>query len=415
METRRPKTPRRLPAKKRAVLGTLCLVIATAIWLPSMHLFFRKDLGLYFSKDRVAPKARQLATTHIRIWTDPNQLEQMTAKARSDNPEWDFMGRTFLVLALTNMSLSDYDAKQHYLEIADRVIAETLRLEEQGGIFHFLMGYAKTSPFVCKHGKSLFLDGEIALMLAARQMVEVRDDYGPLLRERVDSMMDYMQKSPVLSGESYPDECWTFCNSIALAAVAMSDVLDGRDHSDFCAKWVQTARERLLHQETGLLLSSYTFDGRPKDGPEGSSIWMAAHCLQLVDEQFARDQYLRAKKELAGSLLGFGFAREWPGSWKGPCDVDAGVVIPVLQLSPSSSGLAFIAASAFGDREFLGKLLNSLNLAGFPVRRDDTLAYCASNQVGQTVLLYSMVLGPLWQKVKAAQSTENGSVSGEAV
>ena len=39
---------------------------------------------------------------------------------------------------------------------------------------------------------------------------------------------------------------------------------------------------------------------------------MTAHCLQLIDEEFAADQYRRARKELGRELLGFGYAREWP-------------------------------------------------------------------------------------------------------
>jgi hypothetical protein len=216
-------------------------------------------------------------------------------------------------------------------------------------------------------------------------------------------MIGYMQRSPVLSGESYPNECWTFCNSVALAAITISDVLDGRDHSDFCRKWVQTAKRELVDRETGLLVSSYTFDGYPNDGPEGSTIWMVSHCLLLVDEEFARDQYSRAKKELALDLLGFGFAREWPRSWKGPLDVDAGPVIPVFGISPSSSGLAFIAASAFDDMDFLEKLTASLNLGGFATEKEGRLTYCAANQVGEAVILYSMTFGPVWQRVKDMQ------------
>ena len=94
-------------------------------------------------------------------------------------------------------------------------------------------------------------------------------------------------------------------------------------------------------------------DGRPLDGPEGSTIWMVAHCLQLLDEDFARDQYQRARKELGEITLGFGYAHEWPKSWHGPADIDSGPIIPVLDISAGSSGMAFIGATAFGDDTFL--------------------------------------------------------------
>jgi hypothetical protein len=195
-----------------------------------------------------------------------------------------------------------------------------------------------------------------------------------------------------------------FCNTVALAAIRIADALDGSDHSAFFRQWVATAKEKLLDRRTGLLISSFTQRGTPQDGPEGSSIWMAAHCLRLIDPDFAADQYARAKKELARSLLGFGFSREWPASWQGPMDVDSGPVVPGLGASASASGLALLAAGEFGDAEFFARLMTSLELGGFPQARGGTLRYCASNQVGDAVVLYAMAVGPLWERVKAERT-----------
>ena len=219
-------------------------------------------------------------------------------------------------------------------------------------------------------------------------------------------MTRQMEAGPVLCGESYPDECWMFCNTVALAALRMADVLEGTDHSAFCRQWVAMAKRKLVHAPSGLLVSSFSLRGDVMDGPEGSSIWMVAHCLELVDEGFARDQYGRARKELGRTLLGFGYAREWPVTWRGPMDIDSGPVIPGIEASPGASGLAVLAASSFGDREFLSSLITSLEAFGFPHQRNGELKYCASNQVGDAVLLYAMVQGPLWQKVKEAAARE---------
>ncbi len=385
-------------------MGIACLVLATAVWLPLAHVFFAAGFNRYYSDDGTAPKAKQLAAHQISLWTEPRPSRDELDRMRADCAEWDLMARTFLVLALTNMSLREPSEQERYLEVADGIIEQTLQLEKEKGIYYFLMDYGRYGSFVNKPARSLFLDGEIALMLGARQMVEVRRDYAPLLAQRVDVMIDYMSRGSVLSAESYPDECWTFCNSVALAAMIISDVLDGRDHSDFCRKWLDAAKARLLDPRTGILYSSYTLEGIPKDGPEGSTIWMVSHCLQLVDQEFAKDQYELAKRELAREVLGFGFAREWPQSWKGPRDIDAGQVMPLVQASPSSSGLAFVAARSFGDTAFLKALAASLQLGGFPAEQDGTLTFYACNPLGEAVLLYSMAAGPLWKKVKEQQS-----------
>ena len=164
------------------------------------------------------------------------------------------------------------------------------------------------------------------------------------------------------------------------------------------------AKQKLVHRESGLLISSFTLKGEPLDGPEGSTIWMVAHGLQLLDQDFARDQYQRARKELGRTVCGFGYAREWPGSWQGPMDIDSGPIVPVLQISAGSSGMAFIGASAFQDDDFLSSLAATLDFAAFPARKSGTLKYCASNQVGDAALLYAAVQGPLWEKIKAGRN-----------
>jgi len=390
---------------KRISLGIFCLAIAAVIWLPAMHFFFERGFGKYYCDDGVGIKVGQLAARHIALWTEPYIGQSEISKMRSSCAEWDLMTRTFFVLALANMSLREPENQNQYLKVVDQVIGQTIELEREKGIYYFLMDYAKNKSFINQPARSLFIDGEIALMLAARQMVEVREDYKLLLAERVDIIVDYMRKGEALSAESYPDECWTFCNTVALVAITISDILDGRDHSDFCDKWINTAKQKLVDSRTGILFSSYSLDGRPMDGPEGTTIWMAGHCLQIVDEEFAQDQYNRAKKELARDILGFGYTREWPESWKGPLDIDSGPVVPALQASPSSSGLAFVAASSFGDEAFLKELFASLHLGGFQKKQNGTIGFHACNQVGEAVILYSMTLGPMWQKVKNTKLT----------
>ena len=390
-----------VPFLKRFLLGSLALAIAAAIWLPVLSAIYRRDPAPCFRKGGAVPeKARLLAARHLRLWTDPKLREREVQKMRRNNAEWDFMGRAFLVLALANMAIREPASKDTCLGVIDQIIDETLRLEREEGLYFFLMPYARRSPFVLRPARSQFLDGEIALMLAARRAVEEKDAYKAPLADRVTLMVERMKQSPVLCAESYPDECWTFCNAAALGAIRIAGFVDGTDHSAFLRQWVQTAKGKLLDRDTGLLISSFSLDGRPQDGPEGSTIWLVAHCLQLIDEEFAADQYARAKKALARRVLGFAYSREWPASWEGPMDIDSGPVVPVLGASASASGLAFVGAKAFGDAPFFSRLQAALDLAGLPIERDGTLQYAASNQVGDAVVLYSMVLGPLWDKVK---------------
>ena len=165
----------------------------------------------------------------------------------------------------------------------DQIIDETMRLEKEKGMCFFLMDYAHPEQYVAQPAHSLFLDGEIALMLASRRMVEEKLEYKVLLTQRVDAITERLLKSPNLMLESYPDECWTFDHCVALDALKLADRLDGSDHSVLIHSWLDMAKKKLVDPKSGLLISSFTTDGRPIIGPEGSSLWMIAHSLKLLD------------------------------------------------------------------------------------------------------------------------------------
>jgi hypothetical protein len=385
---------------KKASLALAAFTLATAIWLPCLHLFFRKPLSEFYQEKGVSPKARQLAARHLQLWTEPSLRQIELQKMRASNAEWDFMGRTFLVWSLVNMGLREPGMKDDYLPVIDQIIQETVRIEKQDGIYAFLMPYAKARPYQVNPARSLLLDGEIALMMGARRMLQEEPGYKQPMTERLNVIEQRMRSNPLMAMESYPDECWTYDDAVALVAFKVADRLDGTDHTALCQQWVAMAKEHLVDKKTGLLLSSYQINGEPLYGPEGSTIWMVAHCLQAVDEPFARDQYERARKELGRITLGFGYGLEWPASWQGPMDVDSGMVVPGLGVSAGSSGMAFIAASSFHDWHFLQALVATLDMAAFPSRQNGRLKYCASNQVGDAALLYASVLGPLWEGIR---------------
>ncbi|SPE51094.1 conserved exported hypothetical protein [Verrucomicrobia bacterium] len=383
---------------RQASLSLAAMAMATGLWLPCLHLVFRRPLSDFYQEKGISPKAKQLAARHLQLWTDPALRQAELRKMRSSNAEWDFMGRSFLVWSLVNMAMREPQLKAHYLPVIDEIIQETVKIEQQDGIYAFLMPYAKNRPYVIKPARSLFIDGEIALMMGARRMLNEEPAYRKPMTERLNLIEQRWRANPIMAAESYPDECWTFDHAVALAAFKVADRLDGSDHSALCQTWIAIAKKKLVDKASGLLLSTYENDGAPLYGPEGSTIWMVAHCLQVVDEAFARDQYQRARKELGRITLGFGYGLEWPASWEGPQDIDSGMVIPGFGVSAGSSGMAFMAASSFGDWDFLRALTTTLDMAAFPSRHAGQLKYCASNQVGDATILYASVLRPLWEK-----------------
>lgn len=390
---------------RRLGLTALSLVVASLLWLPALRLLHGRADDAPTPQGPASTRAHALAARASRLWRDPALREVEVARMRAGNAEWDFMGRTFLALAMANLALREPARQAACLAVIDAILDETLRLEAERGQLHFLLPYAGYRPFLGPGGRSVFVDGEVLLMAAARRLVEERAALRPVVAERAARVVASLEGGPVLCGESYPDECWTFCNTAALAGLRLADALDGPggdDHAELCRRWVARARVTLCEPASGLLVSSFRHDGSTLDGPEGSSIWFAIHALWLVDEPFAREQWARARADLGRDALGFGWAREWGAGWTGPTDIDSGPIVPVLEASASSSGLALLAAATAGDEAWLRALLRSLDLGGSPVTVDGPdgpeLHHAAGNQVGDAVVLYALVQGPLWAR-----------------
>ncbi len=386
----------------------LSVVLASCLWLITVHHVYSPGSSLEPDPSGVPPRAQELAKRHLALWSDERLRANEQVRMRASNAEWDFMGRSFLAWSFANLALRQPAEAPRYLKAIDAIIDETLKLEAERGMHHFLMPYSRRAPFVMQPERSQFLDGEIALMLAHRLLIAPREDYRSELVRRVEAMTARMEQSPVLSAESYPDECWTFCNTVALAAIRGSDAVTGSDHSELARRWVEVAREKLVEPETGLLIASYTVRGEHLDKAEGSSIWLSASMLQLVDEPFAREQYKLARKQLGHDLLGFGWAREWPAGAKEQVDVDSGPIVPWLEVSAGSSGLAFVGAASFGDSAWNRELHTTLNFAGFPTRDESGLRFAASNQVGDAVVLYALSLGPAFDAFRARLRERSG-------
>jgi hypothetical protein len=382
-------------------LGLIALLVGACVWLPALHLIYARPAGRFHAATGVPREAEPLLKRQLALLSSKELRAQAVSPMRQANPEWDFMGRSFVAWSLANWALRVDPAGDKpppdALTALDRLLDDTLTVEREQGMYAFLMGYARSDTYRVQPARSLFVESELAMTMGLRRMV--RDDK-PALRaqhaERVARLTALLGQNDLHAAESYPNECWTFDHAVALAALRVADKLDGTDHHALIKAWLDAAHAHLTDARTGLLVSSYTVDGHVLDGPEGSTLWMTIHCLALVDEPFARDQYQRARRELGAGLLGFGWAREWPRSWQGPRDIDSGPVIPLLDVSAGSSGLAFVAASTFDDTDYQARLHATLDFAAFPVDG----GYAASNQVGDAVLLYSMLLGPAWERAR---------------
>ena len=125
---------------------SIALLAAAAVWLPSVHFFYRPSPGEITSG---------LEERALAMWSERAELDEAIAAMRRTNAEWDFMSRTYLVLAFANSALSKPERRDEYLSAIDAIIDETLAIERSEGMHFFLMNYSKSSPFVVDPARSV--------------------------------------------------------------------------------------------------------------------------------------------------------------------------------------------------------------------------------------------------------------------
>jgi hypothetical protein len=335
-----------------------------------------------------------LANTCLSPWEGGDRSALIAAHRA--NPEYDLMARMFLALALADLALRDPDRwRVRALAALDAIGDHTRDAIAVRGQEHFLLGYGHGGGWR-GDGRSLFVDGEQLMIEAVRLLVA--DD--SVRRGNACDLADHVASSllagPIHAAESYPNECWIFCNTLAIAALGVLGAGRGDPWHAARTAFLDEAKARLLDPSTGMLVSSFSWEGHAEDGPEGSTLWPAVHFLRAVDEPFAAEQYALARTAIGRSVLGFGWSREWQTDDHGLGDIDSGPIVPGLGASASASGMAILAARSHGDEAYARSLLAALEVAGMPRTSDGRRSYAASNAVGDAVLLASLTTGPAW-------------------
>ncbi len=363
-----------------------------------------------FALPVLAPDAETRMTVLKDDWSSGTAGTRVLAM-RSLNPEYDFMSRTFLVMALADEALADPHTKVENLALMDTIIARTLEMEDRQGQSHWLLSYWRPEGTVGT-GRSLFVDGEILVMVTARRLVA---DDRPELRAETTRRSEQVRANLGSGGlpglaESYANEGWLFCHAMALLGLRAEEVLDGVNNQDLFATFARTARDRLTDPRgSGMLVSSFTMDGSPDDGAEGSSIWFVASALHVVLPDLAREQYRHARHELGRSVLGLGYSREWPAHQSYVQDVDSGPLIPILEASTSASGFALAAARVHGDTRWTRQLDDALGAAEALLRVSPALTEWAGNPVADAVIVWGQGVGPMFRVLEQPTAMASGS------
>jgi hypothetical protein len=219
------------------------------------------------------------------------------------------------------------------------------------------------------------------------------------------ALKDAFEKKGIPFIESYPDAVWPADFIIGIAALRLHDNIFEPKFSDIIATWLKECKKR-LDPETGLIphsvnpVTCYT-----AEGARGSSQSLILRFLYVIDENFAREQYLIFKKLFVRRLFGLPCVREYPINTSGTGDIDSGPVI--LGIGASATIVSLGTARTFNDFNLSKSLEQTFETFGLPLRYNSQKKYLFGNlPIGDAFLVWSKIPTPI-SEVSNKESYKN--------
>ena len=233
------------------------------------------------------------------------------------------------------------------------------------------------------HGSYL---GYLNLALSLERLLDGGNPHAGLNDRVTAALARRLERAPTLLLESYPGAVFPVDNAAVIGSIALYDRATGADHGALIRRVLQRFRARSVDSATGLLHQTM-----PRGEPRGSGTALAAYFLSWADPGLARELVDAMKRELSGSVLGFGALREYPSGRAGLGDADSGPL--VLGFGVSATGFALGAARAVGDGDLFSRLFPTTQLFGAPSTSDGAMHFTTGGPIGNAILL-AMLTAP---------------------
>lgn len=197
--------------------------------------------------------------------------------------------------------------------------------------------------------------------------------YSELLMRVCEAMNRRMLRHKELNLKSFPDKP-IFLPDMLVAVAALklySSVYNDNKYQATVDRWLELAKEKWLHPSTGLLVPMLY--GNRKTSVRGCYTALNNYWLTFIDDDFARDQYLRMKKHLQSRNM-YGGVKEYLRLCpKFKFDMDAGPI--VNGISPSGTAFGIGCVTYFQDWEWRRGMLQLGELAGKTVFENNSRHY----------------------------------------
>lgn len=307
-----------------------------------------------------------------KIRVSPEQLiKEMPSQLGEEYAgQWAIYCCSMLAHALVNISVIYPDKKDKCPEL----IAKLIDITNTPAIRKYDTLEWKEDAMESLDGKKSHMTylSILAWMISNYKLIGGDDRFDTLFHSLCATLNRRMLESKYdLNLLSFPNKP-IFLPDMLVAIIALRNYarLYNGTYQDTVNDWLDNAKTKWIHKETGLLMSMLVGASRYKKARPLRGSYVALNCayLALIDKEFAFEQHEKMKALMSKEVTIMGktvfgikeFMRKSPKfAFAGG---DAGLVIYGL----SAGGTAFALGSStfFGDWEFRSKLLRTAELAG---------------------------------------------------
>ncbi|MDP2653468.1 MAG: hypothetical protein Q8Q08_05485 [Candidatus Omnitrophota bacterium] len=240
--------------------------------------------------------------------------------------------------------------------------------------------------------------GHLNLMLGCYALLSPDGRFADLHGKISAAIARRMKKYPHRHVETYPGQNYPPDNTVAAASLRIADMVSSPRYENLIEEWVSETRGLEVGPYGLVTFQIDTLTGRPLQASRGSNNGWNSFYLALVDEPYAREQFLKIRKFLLKRAGGFAFVREYPSGHSFAGDRDTGPVVGGI----GATATAFTIAGAIREKDvgLRNDLLRSIELAGTTMTRDGQRRYAAAPIVGDAIILAMKTARswrPLWK------------------
>lgn len=312
------------------------------------------------------------------IITEPHKLirRMPSVLGRFYQGQWAIYSCSFYAASLVNISKLYPEKKEECLKRLEKIIdiVDTPEIR-----YYDTMSWKEDAMETISGNKShMTYLSILAWIITNYKILGGKDKYDTILHKCCEALNRRMLQSKDLNLPSFPNKI-VFLPDMMVAIIALknySDLFEGQ-YNELVKQWLEKLKTEWTNKKTGLIISGYYSNGK-KIPLRGSYSALNCYYLSLIDESFAKEQYLLMKKHLNRKvsvcnkkITGIKeYANKTP---KLKLDPDAGPI--AFGLSPSGTAWAIGCATLFHDWDFRYQLLASGEIVGVTRRKKNKRHY----------------------------------------